>query len=105
MEKDDYITEIMFRVDKSKDWKGTVYALIPHECSDFKGNVSSYQHVGQHSGANYQHCIQTSRPATEAEYADLKAEMENGHGYNIKVIKKRNYDKFLKSYYEVTGRK
>lgn len=104
MEKDDYITDVIFRVDTTKDWKGTVYAMLPHECSDHKGNVTSYQHVGQHSGADYNHCIRTSRLATEAEYKDLKKEME-GQGYNFKVIKKRNYDKFLKSYYEVIGRK
>lgn len=104
MEKDNYITEVVFRVDKYGKFKGTVYAMLPHECSDFKGNVTSYQHVGQHSGANYNGCIESSRPATEAEYKDLKEEMES-IGYNLKVIKKRNYDKYLKSYYEVIGRK
>lgn len=99
MEKDTHITEVIFRVDKSKDWKGTVFALLPHEVSDFKGNVMCYQHVGQHSGADYKGCIATSRPATETEYADLKAEMES-LGYNFKVIKKQNYNKYLKSYYE-----
>lgn len=99
MEKDIEITEVIFRVDKSKDFKGTVFALLPHECCDNKGNVTSYQHVGQHSGACYLGCIASSRPATELEYADLKKEME-GLGYNLKVIKKRNHAKFLISYRE-----
>ncbi len=102
MEKDDYKTEVVFRVDKAGDFKGTVFAMLPHECSDFSGNVTCYQHVGQHSGANYRGCIESSRPATELEYADLKKEMES-IGYDLVVIKKQNYDKFLKSYYEVRG--
>ncbi len=103
MEKDNYITDVIFRVDKSKDFKRTVFALLPHDVSTLQGSVGCYQHVGQHSSADYRHCIATSRPATEKEYADLKAEMESGHGYNFKVIKKQNYDKYLKSYYEVRG--
>lgn len=100
MEKDTYKTDVVFRVDTSKSWGGTVYALMPHEVNDHKGNVVCYQHVGQHSGADYKGCIATSRPATETEYADLKTELES-IGYDLNIIKKQNYDKYLKSYYEV----
>jgi len=99
IEKDTHITEVVFRVDTTKDWKGTVFALLPHEVCDYSGNVTTYQHVGQHSAANYKYCIATSRPATEAEYKDLKAEMESV-GYNFKVINKQTYKKYLESYYE-----
>lgn len=101
MEKDNYKTDVIFRVTKSGTWKGTVYALMPHDCDTFDGLVNSYQHIGQHSSADYFHCIQSSRLATEAEYADLKKEMENGFGYNFNVIKKQNREKFLKSYYKI----
>lgn len=100
MEKDTHITDVIFRVDTTKDWKGTVFAILPHDVCDFKGNVTYYQHVGQHSGGDYNHMVKTSRPATEVEAADLKSEMES-LGYNFKVMQKRNYDKYLKSYYEV----
>ena len=46
--------------------------------------------------------IATSRPANEFESADLKAELKS-IGYNIREVKKRNYDKYLKSYYEARG--
>lgn len=92
--------DIIFRVDTSKDFKGTVFALFPHDVCDHRGHVTSYQHVGQHSGADYRGCIATSKPATPEQYADLKAEMES-IGYEINVVKKQNYDKFLKSYHEV----
>ncbi len=97
MEKDTYITEIIFRVDTTKDFKGTIFAIMPHDVCDNKGNVTYYQHVGQHSGGCYHTMIETSRLATENEYKDLLKELES-LGYNVKVIKKRNYNKFLKSY-------
>jgi hypothetical protein len=100
MKKDKHITDVIFRVDTSKDFKGDVFALLPHECCDFDGHVTSYQHIGQHSGADYFHCIEISRPATEKEYESLKLEMES-LGYNFKVIKRRSYDKYLKSYREI----
>jgi len=100
MEKDNYITDIVFRKEKSGDFKGTVYALFPHECGDRNGHVTSYQHVGQHSTANYGHCICSSKPATIGESRELKKEMES-LGYNINVVHRRNYDKFLESYNEV----
>lgn len=104
MEKDNYITDVVFRVDTTGSWKGTVFAMLPHECSDYKGNVTCYQHVGQHSSADYHGCVAKSRLATETEYADLKREMEN-IGYVLKVIKKQDRHKFLVSYREVTNPK
>ena len=99
MQKDTNITDVIFRVDTTPDFKGTVYALLPHECATRNGEVTSYQHVGQHSIANYNGCIMSSRLATPSEYADLKAEMES-LGYNLNVIKKQNYTKFLQSYHK-----
>ena len=97
MKKDSYKTDVIFRVDKTKDFKGTVFALLPHEVCDKAGHVTTYQHLGQHSAADYKHCISRSRPATPAEYFDLFKEMESV-GYNFNVIKKQNYDKYLISY-------
>lgn len=97
--KDQYKTDVMFRVDTTKDWKGTVFAVLPHEVSTLKGEVTTYQHVGQHSSGDYQTCLKTSKPATTEESADLKAEMES-IGYDVNVVKKQNYRKYLKSYHE-----
>lgn len=98
MEKDNFTTDIMFRYDTSKDWKGIIFAILPHEIADNKGNVTTYQHIGQHSSGEYQVCIQMSRPATEIEYKDLKTELES-IGYNVKVVKKQNRKKYLQLYY------
>lgn len=102
MEQDTYTTDVMFRYDTTKDFNGTIFAILPHNVDTFKGDITTYQHIGQHSNGDHYVCLQQSRPATETEYADLKSEMES-IGYNIKVVKKRNYDKYLKSYYEVRG--
>ena len=93
-EKDNYTTEVVFRADKSGDFKDVVFALFPYNFeSAFNSNlVLSYQHVGQHSVADYTHCINTSRPVTEEEYQDLKQELES-LGYNLEVVPKRNSQK------------
>lgn len=93
MEKDKHITKVVFRFDKEHG----VYALFPYNPYDYAGNlVDSYAHVGQHSGADYDHCIRTTRPATEDEYKDLFQELES-IGYNLKVVKKRHFW----TYYEI----
>ncbi len=97
MEQDNPVTDVVFRADKSGDFKDVVFAMLPHEVDDRNGHVTSYQHVGQHSSANYVGCIADSRPATEAEYSDLKAEMEN-LGYNLNVVQKQNTDKYIASW-------
>jgi hypothetical protein len=74
-------TVVIFRV-----WPdGQTMALFPEDPSDVAGYFcSSYMHLGQHSGADYQGCVKATRPATPEEYADLKAELE-GIGYNLDV--------------------
>jgi len=89
MEKDKHITEVVFRFDKTYG----VYALFPYEIENYTSCLS-YAHVGQHSAANYNHCVNTTRPATEAEYKDLFNELENSVGYKLKVVKKMSYQKW-----------
>jgi len=97
MQKDQHKTDVIFRVDTTKDWKGTIFALFPHDVADHKGSVTSYQHIGQHSSADYHHSIRTSKLAKPNEYKDLKTELES-IGYNLNIVKKQNYTKYLKSY-------
>jgi hypothetical protein len=85
------VVDVVFRVDKSLGHD--VYALFPHEVENSKGHVLSYQHVGQHSEADYTACIASSRPATEQEYAALKAELE-AIGYKLRVVKRMNSKKY-----------
>jgi hypothetical protein len=94
---DNYKTDVAFRVDKTKDFKGTVFALFPHDVCDNEGHVTTYQHIGQHSSADYRYCISTSKKATAEQYADLKKELE-GIGYNLNIRSKQHYDTYLEAH-------
>lgn len=73
-------TVVIFRkYKKSKD----ILALFPYEI-DTPLTCTCYEHVGQHGGANYHHCISITTPAKPDEYAALKAELES-IGYNLKI--------------------
>ena len=87
------ITEVVFR--KWNDG-GEILALFPYDIQQYVGECGSYAHYGQHSSATYRHCIDCSKPAKESEYIDLKAELER-IGYKLKVIQRRNFNKFIKA--------
>jgi len=94
MEKDNFVTEVVFR--KFKD--GEVIALFPYNVETYNGDIVSFMHVGQHGCADYNHVVnKTKLIINPEEYKELKNELEN-IGYNLKVIRKRNYDKFFKEY-------
>ena len=92
MEKDTEITEVMFRVDTDG-----VFALFPYLVEKNNPNlVTSYAHIGQHSVADYNHCINISKKATPIQSLGLYQELE-GLGYNLMVIERRNPKKFKKA--------
>lgn len=77
-------TRVIFRI-----WRkgGEVLALMPNE-EWGPGQCASYEHVGQHGGADYRHCIRATRPALPHEYADLKTELES-IGYRVRVAQRK----------------
>lgn len=82
-------------------WKGDdadVFALFPAEPADNYGHYcTSYQHIGQHAGADYSHCIASSRPATRAEARSLLQELRR-IGYRPRVLQRasrRHHDQRL----------
>lgn len=77
-------TIVVFRVFKADQTANRVLALFPAEANYPDGSCESYQHIGQHSAADYSHCIAITRPATPKEYAPLKRELER-IGYTLKV--------------------
>jgi len=75
----------------SKNDPSDVFALFPTIPSDIHGRYcTSYQHIGQHGGADYHGCIASSRPATAEEAAPLLAELRT-IGYNPKVLRRASY--------------
>lgn len=81
--RDTESTVVVFR--KWRDG-GDVLALFPGVPAG-RRLCSSYQHVGQHGGADYSSCISRTRPAKPGEYAELKRELE-AIGYSL-VVKRR----------------
>lgn len=74
---------VIFRYEDSD-----VYALFPDLPADSRGHITCYAHLGQHSAADYQHCIAKSRPATPDEYAPLASELR-ALGYNLLIRARR----------------
>jgi hypothetical protein len=75
---------VIFRVTRNAP--DDVYALFP-EMDGGRRFCMAYQHVGQHSTADYFGCIQSSRPAKAQQYAPLKRELER-IGYKLKIRKR-----------------
>jgi len=86
-------TEVMFRVEE-----GGVLAVFPYDIEDMQGNCGCYAHVGQHSACSYEYVLKNTKPAQH--YEDLKNELES-IGYNLEVIRRREYDKYLEAYYRM----
>ena len=99
MKKDEFVTEVIFRRwTQPKTINKCILALFPYVINDFKGNVMSYEIIGQHGGANYNYCIEKSVPAKPCEYADTLRELTQYYGYNLKIIKKMQYKKWRKAF-------
>jgi hypothetical protein len=92
MERDDFETPMLFRV-----WgrQRELFALMPTVPGTYEPHTcTSYAPVGQHGSADPGYCMRKSRPATPAEYAGLKTELE-GFGYQVRVIQRtsrRHFD-------------
>jgi hypothetical protein len=88
MKKDNKITDVIFR-KWPKSQGGDIIALFPGIPTDKYGFLcSSYQHIGQHGGADYQHVVSATRPATATEFYPLAEEL-TGLGYRLKVKVRR----------------
>jgi len=96
MKTDKEKTEVIFRKEKDK----TIIALFPYLIHDMAGNVVCYAHLGQHGGASYNWAIKETKLAKENEYRDLYNELTQ-IGYNLHIVKKRNYTRYLNEFYKI----
>ncbi len=77
-------TAVIFRTDR----QGSVFALMPEIPADNNGHYcTAYEHLGQHSTADYALCIARSRPANPDDYSDLLFELEK-RGYRVDVYRR-----------------
>ena len=79
-------TPCIFRVWRGKGG-GDVIALFPDVAASISDPrlCQSYMHIGQHCAADYSHVIRVTRPATPAEYAPLRRELEGAIGYVLDI--------------------
>lgn len=82
---DEEKTLVVFRRWNGHGTGRDVIALFPCEPFDLTGKLcASYQHIGQHSAADFHFVLNLTTAAKPVEYADLKAELES-IGYNLEV--------------------
>lgn len=82
-------TTVIYR--RYKSGNKSVVALFPAIEGDCSGGCLSYEHVGQHGAANYNHVVAITTPA-DAQSADV-IELHNeliGIGYKLRIAKRRN---------------
>ncbi len=79
------LTPVVFRVWRAKP--GGVLALFPTVAHN-RDLCSSYEHVGQHGGADYTGCIRLTRPATPDEIRPLAAEL-TACGYRLQIVTRK----------------
>ena len=72
-------------------------AIFPYEIADAKGDISSYQHIGQH-GACDRYFRTFTRPCYEEwEYRDLLKELISIGYDDLKIINRVNHGRYLQA--------
>lgn len=89
------VTPVIFRKWKASfsgdNFAGDIIALFPTIPDDVLGSrCLSYEHVGQHGGADLRGVISRTVPAKPVEYAGLRRELERV-GYRLRVVKRATY--------------
>lgn len=92
MEKDKEQTAVIFR--RERQFGKPIIALFPYisykpGCRARREyRVLAYTHIGQHCEVDYNVQMAFSTPVKPDEYAELKRELENLFGYNLRVIQR-----------------
>lgn len=85
------VLPVVFRKWENKEDRREVIALFPTLPSDLHGHeITAYQHVGQHGGADYHHVVESTKPAKPSEYRPLMKELRSRDYKRLKVYKKSN---------------
>lgn len=86
MEKDNFITPVIFR----KEIDRTILAIFPAQVGTNNHNTCEcYANIGQHATMQKEYYYNT-KPTIGSEYKELFEELES-IGYNLKVYKKWLY--------------
>jgi len=83
--------DVIFREEND----GKVVAVFPHNVFDLQGNCTCFTIEEGHAACDYNYILKETKPAKE--FSKLYKFLD-GMGYDLRVIKCRNYDKYLLSY-------
>jgi len=98
--------EMIFRID---NLRGEEIAIFPYEIGTLEfDSVGAYVHNGQHFSVKYDNAIKTTKPMEKPDQSDLYKELKQIYEVSlggepplkIKIVKRRNYDRYLKVYYD-----
>lgn len=84
-------TIVVFRASRMGDWVVALFPSLNYDSghTNERGLVASHvAGIGQHGAADYVGTVASTRPATDAEYEDLAAELES-LGYRLHILKKK----------------
>ena len=86
MKKDKHKTRVLFRANKTGQFKGDRTAVMPDlpGTNAWASDCACYAHIGQH-GACASGWLRTTRPATPSEYRPLARELR-GLGYRLSIV-------------------
>lgn len=97
--KETMVLPVLFRAEKSGDFKGEVTAVFPTLPGTDAHDFTIYAHVGQHSTGS-RGWYQNTRPAKPSEYAALLRELRRiyesdllpGEPVELKIVHRISYE-------------
>ena len=97
METDKHKTKVIFRAWNVGKFRGDVIALFP-ELPGTRSPCScmSYEHIGQHGAADYEHVIASTRPILFGHECRSLASELRGLGYNLDIVQRCSHSMDVK---------
>lgn len=83
-------TPVMFRVQRSGPFKGSVTAVFPDQSFDyFNRQIMCFDLLSGHGGCAAEWLRGQTRPATPEEAAPTRRCLEQNYGYTLAVVQRR----------------
>lgn len=79
-------TRVIFRVDKSGDWKNAITAVFVDLIETCDDDRLCYERIGQHGTCSIGWVKESTRPAKPHEYKALSKELTEVIGYDLKIL-------------------